>query len=106
LNERTDHCTGGGIQQQDGKDRQKHPEVEHFGTSGLYLHYGGDPEIRRITTASTQGGLSMSILFGIVFLLGGLGLAVFLGIVLYRDPKRDLRPHENRIESVKRPEAA
>ena len=48
----------------------------------------------------------MSILFGIFFLLGGLGLAVFLGIVLYRDPKRDVRPHENILRTEKKPEAA
>jgi hypothetical protein len=48
----------------------------------------------------------MSILFGIVFLLGGLALAVFLGIVLYRDPKREVRPHANRIATEKGPEAA
>lgn len=33
----------------------------------------------------------MSIFLGIVFLLGGLALAVMLGIVLYRDPKREVR---------------
>jgi hypothetical protein len=34
----------------------------------------------------------MSILFGILFILAGLTLAVFLGIVLYRDPKKELQP--------------
>jgi hypothetical protein len=33
----------------------------------------------------------MSILFGVVFLIGGLALAVFLGIVLYREPKKEVR---------------
>lgn len=31
----------------------------------------------------------MSIFFGILFMLGGLALAVLLGIVLYRDPKKE-----------------
>lgn len=35
----------------------------------------------------------MSILFGFVFLLVGLALAVLLGIVLYREPKKETRPH-------------
>jgi hypothetical protein len=48
----------------------------------------------------------MSILLGIVFLLGGLALAVFLGIVLYRDPKKDVQPGINRIGAEKTPEAA
>jgi hypothetical protein len=34
----------------------------------------------------------MSIFFGILFMLGGLALAVLLGIVLYRDPKKEARP--------------
>lgn len=48
----------------------------------------------------------MSIFLGIVFLLGGLALAVMLGIVLYRDPKREVRPHENTLRTEKKPEAA
>jgi len=47
----------------------------------------------------------MSILLGIVFLLGGLALAVFLGIVLYRAPQKDVQSHD-RIRAEKRPEAA
>jgi hypothetical protein len=31
----------------------------------------------------------MNIAFGILFMLGGLALAVLLGIVLYRDPKKE-----------------
>jgi len=49
---------------------------------------------------------SMNLLFGIFFLLGGLALAVSLGIVLYRDPKREVRPHENILRTEKKPEAA
>lgn len=48
----------------------------------------------------------MSIFFGIAFLLGGLALAVFLGTVLYRDPKREVRPRENILRTEKKPEAA
>ncbi len=48
----------------------------------------------------------MSILFGIVFLLGGLALAVLLGIVLYRDPKKEIRPHINSLATGKDSEAA
>ena len=48
----------------------------------------------------------MSIFLGIVFLLGGLALAVMLGIVLYRDPKREVRPHENILRTEKGYKAA
>lgn len=48
----------------------------------------------------------MSIFFGIVFLLGGLALAVFLGIILYRDPKKDDQLHVDRTSTKNSPEAA
>jgi hypothetical protein len=48
----------------------------------------------------------MNILFGIVFLLGGLALAVFLGIILYRDPQKNVQPHVKRIGDEKGPQAA
>ena len=44
---------------------------------------------------------SMNILFGIIFLLGGLALAVILGVVLYRDPKREVRPRGNILRTEK-----
>jgi len=43
----------------------------------------------------------MSIFFGIVFMLGGLALAVFWGVVLYRDPKREVRPPREYLEDRK-----
>jgi hypothetical protein len=49
---------------------------------------------------------SMNILFGIIFLLGGLALAVFLGVVLYRDPKREVRPRGNIFRTEKGHKAA
>jgi hypothetical protein len=48
----------------------------------------------------------MSIFLGIVFLLGGLALAVFLGIILYRDPPKYVQPHLERIGDEKSPQAA
>jgi hypothetical protein len=47
----------------------------------------------------------MSILFGIVFLLFGLALAVLLGIVLYRDPQRDVQPLGTVLKAEKDPKA-
>ena len=46
----------------------------------------------------------MSILFGIIFMLVGLALAVLLGIVLYRDPKKELRPQGVVLGTGKDPE--
>jgi hypothetical protein len=48
----------------------------------------------------------MSMLFGIVCLLVGLALAVLLGIVLYRDPKKELRPQTAALKAPQKPEAA
>jgi hypothetical protein len=48
----------------------------------------------------------MSILFGIVFLLSGLALSVFLGIVLYRDPEKERRPHGAALRTEKDPKTA
>jgi hypothetical protein len=48
----------------------------------------------------------MSILFGIVFMLGGLALAVLLGIVLYRDPKKAVQLQGSILRAGKDPEAA
>ena len=48
----------------------------------------------------------MSILLGLVFLLVGLALAVFLGIALYRDPKKDVQAHGTVLKAEKDPEAA
>jgi hypothetical protein len=48
----------------------------------------------------------MNILFGIIFLLGGLALAVFLGIILYRDPQEDVQPRVKRIGDEKGPQAS
>jgi len=50
--------------------------------------------------------ISMSMWIGVLFLLCGFSLAVLLGIVLYRDPKREVRPHENILRTEKKPEAA
>jgi hypothetical protein len=47
----------------------------------------------------------MDILFGVVFLLFGLALAVLLGIVLYRDPQKEIQPHVS-LANGKDPEAA
>ena len=47
----------------------------------------------------------MSFLFGFVFLLVGLALAVLLGTVLYRDPPQKTRPHISLVKG-KDPEAA
>jgi hypothetical protein len=43
----------------------------------------------------------MSILFGIVFILVGLTLAVLLGIVLYREPKGELLANRNILKAGK-----
>jgi hypothetical protein len=48
----------------------------------------------------------MSILLGLVFLLAGLALAVFLGIALYRDPKKDVQALGTALKAGKDPEAA
>ena len=48
----------------------------------------------------------MNIIFGIVFLFGGLALAVMLGIVLYRDPKNDPQTVLTSAEFQKNPETA
>jgi hypothetical protein len=48
----------------------------------------------------------MNIFFGIVFLLGGLALAVLLGIALYRDPKKELQPHGAVLRTEKDPKTA
>jgi len=47
----------------------------------------------------------MSILLGIVFLLLGLALAVLLGIVLYRDPQRDVQTLRTALKPEKDPKA-
>ncbi len=48
----------------------------------------------------------MNILFGFVFLSVGLALAVLLGIVLYRDPKKDAPALGTILKAEKDPEAA
>ena len=48
----------------------------------------------------------MSILLGSVFLLVGLALAVLLGIVLYREPKKDAPVIETTLKAEKDPQAA
>jgi hypothetical protein len=48
----------------------------------------------------------MSIFLGLVFLLAGLALAVFLGITLYRDPEKDVQAHGTVLKAEKDPEAA
>jgi hypothetical protein len=48
----------------------------------------------------------MSIFFGLVFLLLGLALAVLLGIVLYREPKKEPRIHGTVLSAGKDPETA
>jgi len=48
----------------------------------------------------------MSIFFGIVFLLGGLALAVLLGIVLYREPKKEHQSHGAVLRTEKDPKTA
>jgi len=48
----------------------------------------------------------MSILFGIGFCLVGLALAVMLGLVLYREPKREPRPHGSALKATKDLETA
>jgi hypothetical protein len=47
----------------------------------------------------------MSFLFGFIFLLVGLALAVLLGIVLYRDPMKKHGPSIN-LAKEKDPEPA
>jgi len=47
----------------------------------------------------------MSIFFGLVFLLVGLALAVLLGIVLYRDPHKDVQPLGTVLKAEKDPRA-
>lgn len=48
----------------------------------------------------------MSIFFGIVFCLVGLALAVLLGLYLYREPKKELRPHASPLKVQKDLETA
>ncbi len=48
----------------------------------------------------------MSILLGLVFLLAGLALAVFLGIALYQDPKKDVQALRTVLKAEKDPGAA
>jgi hypothetical protein len=48
----------------------------------------------------------MSIFFGVLFMLAGLALAVLLGIVLYRDPKKEIRPHAAALSAPEKPKAA
>jgi hypothetical protein len=48
----------------------------------------------------------MSILFGIVFIVVGLALAVLVGIVLYREPKKELQTHGSILKIEKDPQAA
>jgi hypothetical protein len=48
----------------------------------------------------------MSMIFGILFILAGLALAVFLGIVLYREPEKKLQPHEAVLRTGKDPKTA
>lgn len=39
-------------------------------------------------------------------MLAGLALAVLLGIVLYRDPNKELRPQETTLARPEKPKAA
>jgi hypothetical protein len=48
----------------------------------------------------------MNLLFGVLFLMGGLALAVFLGIVLYREPKMEVRVQADILKTVQSTEAA
>jgi hypothetical protein len=48
----------------------------------------------------------MNLLFGALFLLGGLALAVFLGIVLYREPKKEVRLQADILKTERSTEAA
>jgi hypothetical protein len=54
------------------------------------MHHGCGPKIRGVTSKQPleRKGDSMDIVLGGLFLLGGLALAVLLGIVLYRDPEK------------------
>lgn len=47
----------------------------------------------------------MSFLFGFVFLLFGLALAVLAGIVLYRDPQKDTQAAGTILKAVEEPKA-
>ena len=59
-----------------------------------------------MNAVTRQGDLSMSIFFGVLFMLAGLALAVLLGIVLYRDPKKEIRPHAAALSAHEKPKAA
>ena len=93
MNERSaDHCTRGGAQEQGRKDRQNGPAVDYSGTSGFHLLHGRHPKIRRVSRqplAKKREEVPMTIALGIVIMLAGLALAVMLGIVLYRDPRKE-----------------
>lgn len=48
----------------------------------------------------------MNIAFGVLFMLGGLALAVLLGIVLYRDPKKERQTARTTVGVQRNPETA
>ncbi len=48
----------------------------------------------------------MSWFFGVIFCLLGLALAVFLGLVLYREPKKELQTSGNVLKTGKNLKAA
>jgi hypothetical protein len=58
----------------------------------IHLHNGCGQEIRRIKERRILKEFfimsTMQIGFGILFLIGGLALAVLLGIALYREPEK------------------
>jgi hypothetical protein len=48
----------------------------------------------------------MNIAFGILFMLGGLALAVLLGIVLYRDPRKEAQTAPTTVGVRREPKTA
>jgi hypothetical protein len=48
----------------------------------------------------------MSWFFAIIFMLAGLALAVFLGLYLYRDPQKELKPRQSVLHNERNSETA
>lgn len=48
----------------------------------------------------------MSWFFAIIFMIAGLALAVSLGIFLYRDPQKELKPRQSVLRNERNSETA